>query len=866
MSSVKGYITLLNINDSGAVSASQQQYRIDSNQNEILKYFIEENTWRLAPEELIISVYENFPEAASGEKQIILNDIKKQLSFFAFIQQEWQQFYIPENREELIYSSLLEGRLFLYLNNLKTYGSFESLPQETNDEYEERINSSDYRIIRELLSSDTSLKIRFDIKDGAGNSYFSEKIIEVRNAMTEDMAKLAIKADGIYASVASSALNFDSSGLTVKNGGLRLVKHKYVQIQIDEENFVGNKYYTLMSNEYILADHYIEGAIYYQKEEENVLYGDTFGNLTLKGTIYAADGEFSGAINANSGTIGGFSIQNGFLSSVKYTDDAESPAIVLNGERGEIYANSIELGTGARISEYLQIGEGVKIWNPSKNVNKNFLEVTPGLTFNQNGYIILGQENKPQIKIDGPSREIRGWDPGTDNVNFTWQITPTQAVFNNITARGSIKSASFEYGSVQAVGGTMLVRPSSKIVSINGTEVTVENAKSGFEKGDICLLENSNGENLYCEIDSINNNIITLKETLSIGFIGSPIISLGKNKSIAIGINGSSNETYKMPSNAISISEFDGISTLTPKIILGKLPDNQDSFGRAAGSYGLYAENVILNGSLTTRTLAQLSSSEEPEQNTYNYSGIGTAIYEGAPSTIEMADRFPGARGRGQILLWAGADNATAEGIQNSRFFVDEYGNMYAGSGYFDGTIITNSYIEAAEIRTMKLTGIGKRGIVSESETPALIIQDVNEGIHFYKNNEDGSSNLVFQLGTNDFKVEELAISLNQNFTVDKDGSLGVFKIQLKEWNERNEAIDTLFASGRKIGCQESFIALPGEANIVLSPDSKNNFIIDQSGFSISGSLFYTYENKVRSEYKQVIEEDQIIGYDLYIY
>lgn len=866
MSSVKGYVTLLNINDSGAVIANQQQYRIETSQNEILKYFVEENKWRIAPEELIISIYERFPQDPSGERQILLQDSESQLTFFASNQQDWRQFNIPENREELTYSSLSEGRLILYLNNLKIYSNYERIPQETDEEYENRINGPEYRIIKELLSNEATLKIRYDVKDGAGDSYFSEKIIEVRNAMTEDMAKLAIKADGIYASVASSTLNFSADGLTIKNGGLKLVKHKYVQVAIGAEDFVSNRFYLLINNEYVLADQYNENSVYYYKEEENTLYGDTFGNLTLKGTIYATDGEFSGTINANSGNIGGFVVQDGQLSSIKYTDNAEGPAIVLNGEQGKIYADSIELGTGAWISEYLQLGNNVKIWNPAKNINKNFLEVTPGLTFNQNGYIILGEENSPQIKIDGPAREIRGWDPGTDNVNFTWQITPDQAVFNNIVARGSIHAATFEYGAVQAIGGTMLIRPSSRITSISGTEITIESTESGFEVGDICLLESSNGEKLYCEIEAINGNIISLKETLSVNFIGSPIVNLGQKSSIVIGINGSSAESYKIPAGAISVLEFDGVDALTPKIILGKLPDNQDSFGFAAGSYGLYAENVNLNGSLTTRTLSQQTSGEGMVQNTYNYSGIGTAIYSGAPTTLNMADRFPEAVNRGQILLWAGADNATAEGIQNSKFFVDEYGNMYAGSGYFDGTIITNSSIEAAEIKTMKLTGIGKKNTEEESAIPALIIQDVDEGIHFYKNNENDTTDLVFQLGANDFKVNGLAISLNQNVTIDNEGSLGLFKLQFKEYNEKNEIKNTLFMSNKRIGYQDSFIELPGKANIVMSPDSKNNFIIDQSGFSISGSLFYTYENKIRSEYKQVIEEGQIIGYDLYIY
>ena len=152
----------------------------------------------------------------------------------------------------------------------------------------------------------------------------------------------------------------------------------------------------------------------------------------------------------------------------------------------------------------------------------------------------------------------------------------------------------------------MLVRPSSRIITINGQEVILENLEGGFEIGDYCLLERKGGEPLYYKIEDVNyeNKTIILNGSPSLTNIGSPIINLGKKGSIGIGINGSSNEVYKMPSNSISILEFDGTNSLEPKIILGKLPNDKNSFGEAAGTYGLYGENVVLNGSLTTKTIA----------------------------------------------------------------------------------------------------------------------------------------------------------------------------------------------------------------------------------------------------------------------
>jgi hypothetical protein len=64
--------------------------------------------------------------------------------------------------------------------------------------------------------------------------------------------------------------------------------------------------------------------------------------------------------------------------------------------------------------------------------------------------------------------------------------------------------------------------------------------------------------------------------------------------------------------------------------------------------------------------------------NGINYSsGINTES-----EAMEKNSNFPADR-RGNILLWAGADSDSVEDIENARFRVDTYGNLYAGSGYF---------------------------------------------------------------------------------------------------------------------------------------------------------------------------------------
>jgi hypothetical protein len=77
--------------------------------------------------------------------------------------------------------------------------------------------------------------------------------------------------------------------------------------------------------------------------------------------------------------------------------------------------------------------------------------------------------------------------------------------------------------------------------------------------------------------------------------------------------------------------------------------------------------------------------------------------------------------------LWAGAtlDDSTGEyNITEAPFQVDSEGNLYASRGTFNGSVISNATIEAAEIVTPIITGNGTE--------PALKICEASEGIGFF--------------------------------------------------------------------------------------------------------------------------------------
>lgn len=852
MSSYENYITLLNINEGvpgqpGAPGKDAQKYRVDSNQEEILKFFANSKDQlnnldlEFSPDEFIVSFYEIAPEEATGERKISLTSIEN-LQLFDYDQiLGWSVITLPEKYEyieeetgiskEYIYYSLKNDDLIMYFNNFKIYSSNDKLPGETDEQFEARINAPFFSFSKKIINEDSLLKIRYKIIEN-DKTYIAEKIISIRNAMTNDMAKLSVEANKIFSSIASTSLEFSANGLQVRNGGLKIINNDSVEVFRAKPD--GNLVIT--------------GEIY-----------ATSGYFS--GEIQATSGTFNGSINSNNGRIGGFEIGEHSIKSNQlelWSSYEENGAPI----ESKIIAKNIEIGTGAKIQEYIQLGDSVRICNPQNSPEGNFIEIFNEnsqniISLKENGTIILGNPNESYIQLDGAGQQIFGF--AQDSSDYNWIINPKEAVFNNIVARGSIKAATFEYGAIQAMGGSLLIRPSSRIVEINDFEITLENSQSGFYKDDLCVIETNEGGLQYYYIDSINNNIIILRKDsgeivkIDESYIGSPIINLGVAGSIGIGINGSSSNSYGIAPNTISIVEHNGLGVLDSKIILGKLPDSSEAFGPAANSYGLYAENVVLNGSITTKTLSQ-SDIATYNNSEFSYSGIGTTLGQhGAPTAEFMDDKFPEVS-RGQILFWAGAKGTLKDDVEASKFFVDQYGNMYAGSGYFEGAIISKSTIEAAEIKTAVLTGTGNK---NNSEKPALMILDVAEGIHFY---DKSKVNPVFRLSNSDFIVDGLTITLNNNLVINKEGTLGLSRLELKD----GLFIEETTLSHSKVNSEIKFA---DNSDIILQPSSGKEMVISQQGVSMNGHIFYMNGKNIEGEYRQVKnEENQIIGYDLYIY
>jgi len=160
-----------------------------------------------------------------------------------------------------------------------------------------------------------------------------EKFIPIKNGLSQEMVRFDINAGDITAAIQDAGLIFNSNGLTVTNSGFKIR--------------TGND-----------SDGYTN--VFYIDDNTKLLYMN--GNGVFHGSIYAENGEFTGTVNASSGNIGGFSINNHSIVSENlelYSTYSE------NGITNEsiIKVKNIEIGTGAEVKGRIKIGN-LELLNP----------------------------------------------------------------------------------------------------------------------------------------------------------------------------------------------------------------------------------------------------------------------------------------------------------------------------------------------------------------------------------------------------------------------------------------------------------------------------------------------------------------------
>lgn len=271
-----------------------------------------------------------------------------------------------------------------------------------------------------------------------------------------------------------------------------------------------------------------------------------------------------------------------------------------------------------------------------------------------------------------------------------------------------------------------------------------ESVKTGsLVIGTYLLLITSDNQTILVQVTAVNSNNIfeyTISaphgESLSDVLINMIIVlgNISNNNDRITGphiltINSEDNASNFYFPRGLTLANFQGVDSASGgvdlidyNVFLGDLStfNKTSDMVTDAKPYGLYSNNVILNGSLVT---------EYQDGDTTKYAGIDTLSSVKSEQFRDGSDPD-----NSPIVLWAGAPSADAEGIVKSSFHVTSDGSLYAAKGRFKGSIITDSSITASALYTPIIYGNGG------GSNPALKIFDASGGVVFYAMTSSASS------------------------------------------------------------------------------------------------------------------------------
>lgn len=677
----------------------------------------------------------------------------------------------------------------------------------------------------QAVSGDQSLRITILAEDEI--SPMLVYTIPILLRIPQGLLDFNINAQNITAAIDKTGLTFGINGVKVINGGLQIVKKE-------------------------------EG----EDEEEWLLYFND-GQLRIKG-----NGNFTGEISASSGDIANFEIKKGSLLTDGLIIQSAHIDEQGNNVPSRIQVQNISIGNGAYIEEYLQLGTAY-IRNPNftGNTSKIFIETyntdnQSTFSLTDSGLIKLGA-GLDKIILDGNTSRISG---------NNWSIQPDFASFNNVEVSGVINTAVFNQSSIQNVGSTMIFQDSAKIDSnnldINGEYFQVEDNALTINQGDLIQLSKiGNGLLLTGKITSISSNKYYIQsidgnEEEMQNYLKSPdtiITVLGVSGSTIFSISASNkfNSKEYLHPNALSLTEItdDGNQIrYDKKLVLGNLSGIQYAESPLTG-YGLYCENVYLNGQIVGRA---------GQEGNYYYAGIST-INDIKSTYFNNED----------IIFWAGAK--TLNPIPSSDeipFYITTNGNLYASSGVFKGSLITDATITAASLKAAAIYPLENEG----ASLKIFNTQKEKGGISFREEKED-KENYPDGLET---------LNLSTSGFVSKGRTF----IDFSRENQIDISATTLYGDLISVGAN----LFLNNGNIRMLRSGAESFDAEDYSFGLSflnngfkledktgGSFEYNKEGSIfevkmsdfrmnqsvlygeKMRYQKAVVNDEEVGYDLYI-
>lgn len=427
------------------------------------------------------------------------------------------------------------------------------------------------------------------------------------------------------------------------------------------------------------------------------------GSLIVNGIIYANSGSFSGTILADSGTIGGFNIGSGSLTSASigmatqagndtyaFWAGSDDPATAefsvrhnglltadnayINGTvtaaNGTIVINEdgfrlsdTDIGAGLILNEVKDVfgtgtGDfGLRIYDDTGVYHISLLGRTGNVPFfrlgsqdaeswlqwDENGLVLKGDitatngsisgtlyvgNEEPRILIDGIGKLIESTNYHKNVSGFRLDGITGSVEFEDITARGAIKTAVFQKSLITAFAGSQVVSKSASTVAVavtlSGTTFPlIVKAQDGapFADGDLIYIKTetlatyaivnagtASGDNwAYTATYHSGSDTGTIPA-------GSTVVDYGPG---GAGRIYQTADAENAPYLSIATHDMAAPPVWTERVRLGNLEGLVDG-----GGYGLWTDNGWFTGMVTASVIRSAATGARIEMNTEKIFGV----------------------------------------------------------------------------------------------------------------------------------------------------------------------------------------------------------------------------------------------------
>lgn len=307
-------------------------------------------------------------------------------------------------------------------------------------------------------------------------------------------------------------------------------------------------------------------------------------------------------------------------------------------------------------------------------------------------------------------------------------------------------------------------------------------------------------------------------------------------------------------SQSISISSFketNGILQFTKHLVLGNLSKAGIYDVANLGGFGLYSDNVYLNGALVTRI-------ETSEKSIYAGINTNSSVTMNCTENSAMPNTFADSS---QIVFWAGAEGFTNDAVQNAKFQVSKNGTVYAQQAIIEGSMLVKNQLYGGSFYGAKFFGtdatfskeapISVYGSNSVNGIKCYLVQKNAEskGTEYFSLSTDGLSyNTTKKFVSFDSSNNVYVTSFKDSYNTSLAGNqLEFYNTAIKKASIYYDDTDPIL----KIEVGENVCATFQQDEVTIEKP-----LVAQSSFWLSGTM----------EYNPAFKNNKIVGYDLYVH